>query len=115
LRVLARAQETGKVLPNRNEIGGGVRIARTLANEEAILIIVEEDGTGSIREIGQELNISSRSVHRVLYENRLHPSHYSRVQHFELEDYPVRRNFCVWLLNKEAEDENFISRILFSD
>jgi hypothetical protein len=33
LRVLARAQETRKVLPNRNEIGGG---ARTLANEEAI-------------------------------------------------------------------------------
>jgi hypothetical protein len=39
-------QETGKVLPNRNEIGGGARTARTartLANEEAILNIVEED------------------------------------------------------------------------
>jgi hypothetical protein len=46
LKVLARAQETGKVLPNRNEIGG-VRTARTLANEEAILNIVEEDGTRS--------------------------------------------------------------------
>jgi hypothetical protein len=32
LRVLARAQETGKVLPNRNEIGGSARTARTLAN-----------------------------------------------------------------------------------
>jgi hypothetical protein len=42
LRVLARAQETGKVLPNRNEIGGGARTAWTLANEEAILNIVEE-------------------------------------------------------------------------
>jgi hypothetical protein len=89
LRVLARAQETGKVLPNRNEIGGGARTARTLANEEAILNIVEEDGTRSIREIAQEVDISSRSVHR--------------------------RNVCVWLLNKAAEDENFISRILFSD
>jgi hypothetical protein len=27
LRVLARAQETGKVLPNRNEIGGSARTA----------------------------------------------------------------------------------------
>jgi hypothetical protein len=42
LRVLARAQETGKVLPKRNEIGGGARTARTLANEEAILNIVEK-------------------------------------------------------------------------
>jgi hypothetical protein len=115
LRVLARAQETGKVLPNRNEIGGGARTARTLANEEAILNIVEEDGTRSIREIGQEVDISSRSVHRVLNENILHPFHYTRVQHLEPEDYPARRNVCVWLLNKAAEDENFISRILFSD
>jgi hypothetical protein len=53
LRVLARAQETGKVLLNRYEIGGGARTARTLANEEAILNIVEEDGTRSIREIAQ--------------------------------------------------------------
>jgi hypothetical protein len=41
LRVLARAQEIGKVLPNRNEIGGGARTARILA----ILNRVEEDGT----------------------------------------------------------------------
>jgi hypothetical protein len=115
LRVLARAQETGKVLPNRNEIGGGARTARTLANEEAILNIVEEDGTRSIREIAQEVDISSRSVHRVLNEKRLHPFHYTRVQHLEPEDYPARRFFCVWLLNKAAEVENFISRILFSD
>jgi DNA-binding Lrp family transcriptional regulator len=35
-----------------------------LANEEAILNIVEEDGTRSIREIAQEVDISSRSVLR---------------------------------------------------
>jgi hypothetical protein len=87
LRVLARAQETGKVLPNRNEIGGGARTA-------------EEDGTRSIREIAQEVDISSRSVHRVLNENRLHPLYYTRVQRLEPEDYPARRNVCVWLLNK---------------
>jgi hypothetical protein len=50
-----------------------------------------------------------------LNENRLHAFQYSRVQHLEPEDYPARRNVCVWLLNKAAEDENFISRILFSD
>jgi hypothetical protein len=49
--------------------------------------MVEEDGTRSIGEIAQKLVISSRSVHRVL------------------KDYPIRRNFCVWLLNKAAEYE----------
>jgi hypothetical protein len=64
LRVLARAQETRKLLPNRNETAGGARTARTLANEEAILNIVEEDGIRSIRKIAQEVDISSRSVLR---------------------------------------------------
>jgi hypothetical protein len=86
-----------------------------LANEDAILNIIEEDGTRSMGEITQELDISSRSVHRVLKENRLHPFQYTRVQHLEPEDYPVRRNVCVWLLNKAAEDENFISRVLLLD
>jgi hypothetical protein len=66
-------------------------------------------------EITQELDISSRSVHRVLKENRLHPFQYTRVQHLEPEDYPVQRHFCVWLLNKAAEYENFISWFLLSD
>jgi hypothetical protein len=44
-------------LPNRNEIGGGARTARTLANEGAMLNIVEEDGTRSIREIARDLDI----------------------------------------------------------
>jgi hypothetical protein len=33
----------------------------------------------------------------------------TRVQHLEPEGYPVRRNVCVWLLNKAAESKNFIS------
>jgi hypothetical protein len=101
-------KKQGKFCTNRNEIGGGARTARTLANEVAILNIVEEDGTRSIREIAQEVDISSRSVHRVLNENILHPFHCTRVQHLEPQDYPTRRNVCVWLLNKAAEDENFI-------
>jgi hypothetical protein len=55
------------------------------------------------------------SDRRILMENRLHPFHSTCVQHLEPKDYPVRRNVCVWLLNKAAEDENFISLVLFSD
>jgi hypothetical protein len=62
LKVLARAQETGQVLPNWNEIGVGARSKRTLDNEEAILNIVEEDGTRSIREIAQEIGTSRKFV-----------------------------------------------------
>ena len=109
---MARTQETGQVVPNRKEIGGAPRIARTVQNEEAVLNAVEEDGTRSIAEIARPLGISRTSVHRILKNNRQHPYHYTRVQHLQPEDYPARREFCTWLLNQEP---NFVFRILFSD
>jgi hypothetical protein len=54
--VIARTVVTGQILPNRKEIGGAPRIVRTVENEEAILDAFEE-GTESIREVAQELNI----------------------------------------------------------
>jgi hypothetical protein len=44
------------ILPNRKETGGTPRTVRTVENEEAILDTFEE-GTESIREVAQELNI----------------------------------------------------------
>jgi DNA-binding IclR family transcriptional regulator len=59
---------------------------RTVEIKEAILDAFEE-GPESIREIGQELNISKTSVHRVMTTERRHSYHYRRVQHLQPEDY----------------------------
>jgi predicted DNA-binding protein YlxM (UPF0122 family) len=114
LSAIARTIEAGHILPNRKETGGAPRTVRTVENEEAILDAFEE-GTESIREVAQELNISKTSVHRVMKTERRHPYHYTRVQHLQPEDYPARWEFCTWLLNLEENTPNFVSRILFSD
>jgi hypothetical protein len=81
------------ILPNRKETGGAPRTVRTVENEEAILDTFEE-GTESIREVAQELNIYKTSVHRVMKTERRHPYHYTRVQHLQPEDYLARWEFC---------------------
>jgi hypothetical protein len=89
LNAIARTIETGHILPITKVTGGALRTVRSVENEEAILGAFEE-GTESIREVAQELNISKTSVHRVMKTERRHPYHYTRVQHLQPEDYPAR-------------------------
>jgi hypothetical protein len=79
------------------------------------LNVFEEDGTRRIRTVSREMGLSKSSVQRVLADNRRHPYHYTRVQHLLPEDYPIRREFCLWLINQNDADPHFLSRILFSD
>jgi hypothetical protein len=60
LSAVAQTIETGHILPNRTETGGAPRTVRTVENEDSILYAFEE-GTESIREVAQELNISKTS------------------------------------------------------
>jgi hypothetical protein len=79
------------------------------------LNVFEEDGTPSIRTVSREMGLSKSSVQRVLADNRRHPYHYTRVQHLLPEDYPIRREFCLWLINQNDAHPHFLSRILFFD
>jgi hypothetical protein len=101
--------------PVRREVGGVPRNVRTVEHEEAVLNVFEEDGTRSIQTVSREMGLSKRSVQRVLADNRRHPYHYTRVQHLLREDYPIRREFCLWLINQNDADLHFLSRILLSD
>ncbi|KAH0817016.1 hypothetical protein GEV33_005775 [Tenebrio molitor] len=75
--------------PVRREVGGAPRNVRTVEHEEAVLNVFEEDGTRT--------------------DNRRHPYHYTRVQHLLPEDYPIRREFCLWLINQNEADPHFLS------
>jgi hypothetical protein len=79
------------------------------------LNVFEEDGTRSILTVSREMGLSKSSVQRVLADNRRHPYHYTRVQHLLPEDYPIRREFCLWLINQNDAHPHFLSRILFFD
>ncbi|KAH0811545.1 hypothetical protein GEV33_011246 [Tenebrio molitor] len=96
------------------EVGGTPRNVRTVEHEEAVLNVFEEDGTRSIRTVSREMGLSKSSVQRVPADNRRHPYHYTGVQHLLPEDYPIRREFYLWLINQN-DAPHFLSRILFSD
>jgi hypothetical protein len=115
LKLIARSRETGQMQPVRREVVGVSRNVRTVEHEEAVLNIFEEDGTRSVQTVSREMGLSKSSVQRVLADNRRHPYHYTRVQHILREDYPIRREFCLWLINQNDADLHFLSRILFSD
>jgi hypothetical protein len=114
LKLIAGSRETGQMQPVRREVGGAPRNVRTVEHEEAILNVFEEDGTRSIRTVSCEMGLSKSSVQTVLVNNRRHPYHYTRVQHLLPEDYPIRREFRLWLINQN-DAPHFLSRILFSD
>jgi hypothetical protein len=96
------------------EVGGSPRNVRTVEHEEVVFNVFEEDGTRSIRTVSREMALSKSSVERVPADNRRHPYHYTGVQHLLPEDYPIRREFYVWLINQN-DAPHFLSRILFSD
>jgi hypothetical protein len=96
------------------EVTVAPRNVGTVEHEEAVLNVFEEDGTRSIRTVSREMGLSKSSVQRVLADNRRHPYHYTRVQHLLPEDYPIRRDFYLWLINQN-DASHFLSRILFSD
>jgi hypothetical protein len=116
LKLIARSRQTGQMQPVRREVGGAPRNVRTVEHEEVVLNVFEEDGTRSIRTVYREMGLSKSSVQRVLAANRrTHPYHNTRIQHLLPEDYPIRREFCLWLINQNDADPHFLSRILFSD
>jgi hypothetical protein len=115
LKLIARSRETGQLQPVRREVGDASRNVRTVEHEEAVLNVFAEDDTRSIRTVSREMGLSKSSVQRILADNRRHPYHYTRVQHLLPEDYPIRREFCLWLINQNESDSHFLSRILFSD
>lgn len=115
LRTITRTRETGQVVPLRKGIGGAPKRIRTVENEEAVLNAFEENSRKSIREVARELDISRSTVQRVMKNDRQHPFHFTRVQHLQPEDYPARVEFCLWLLEQENLQPNFVSNIMFSD
>jgi hypothetical protein len=100
LKLIARGRETGQMQQFEEEVGAVSRNVRTVEHEEAVLNVFEEDGTRSIRTVSREMGLSKSSVQRVLADNRRHPYHYRRVQHLLPEHYPIRREFCLWLINQ---------------
>lgn len=83
--------------------------------EDQILQMVEREPTTSTRKISSELGVSHTTVWRTIRNQQLYPFHFQKVQALTPADYPPRQQFCRWLLNRCAEEPNFVAHILFTD
>lgn len=113
LRLNNRTRDTGVLNPVRR--GLVPYAARVPAAEERVLDALDADTTRSIRTIAQMCNMSYTTTQRILKNNHLHPYHHTKVQDLFPADYPRRFLFCQWLLERHAEDPDFVHRILFTD
>ena len=110
-----RLRETGSFANNQGADRGRQRYVRVPNLEEMIIDAIEEEPGASTRGIAREFNVSSSLVHRVLKEDGLNPYHKTRVQALNPADYPLRAEFCEWLLRVSIDNSNFISNIMWTD
>lgn len=88
---------------------------RTPQLEERILDIITRNPGTSTRRIAAAEGVSKCTVWNVLHDQMLYPYHVQRVQGLQPTDYHPRRNFFQWFLRMDAENPQFLSRILFTD
>lgn len=109
-----RLRDTGSLQPNRGRDGGAHR--RPVNVENAVLDLVRNDPTISIRRISRQLpGVPRMTIWRILRNNNLHPYHFQRVHALIEPDHYSRVRFCEWLLNQHAQDGNFTLKVIFSD
>lgn len=114
LRTAQRLHESGSVLPRKRDCGR-LRTERNVRNVGTILRAIEQEPESSIRVIAREHDMSYSTVQRILKGEQLHAYHYTSVQDLREEDYPLRRRFCENFLRRVNEDQDFPSRVIFSD
>lgn len=113
-RIHERLVETGSFEKRSSHCGRPISI-RTPDLEERVLHHIEENNGSSTRGIAGTENVSHVTVWKILREQLLYPYHLQRVQGLSETDIPPRKAFCTWLLQMCAQDQTFLSTILFTD
>lgn len=108
-----RLLETGKVAKRSSE--GRPISVRTPDLEEAVLEDVGQDPSTSTRRLAVRHNVSQNTINTILHQQLLYPYHILRVQALTPNDFNGRLVFCQWLLRQCAADQDFLSKIIFTD
>ena len=82
---------------------------------ERILAEIEANPTSSTRRVGRILGCSHQKVHKTLKSERLHPYHFTPVQNLHPGDPQPRLEFCQLMLQRQRENDNYFSRICWTD
>jgi hypothetical protein len=68
--------------------------------DEEVLELVARDPYTSCRKISRNIGVSHSTVWRILHSNLLYAFHIQTVQALTPNDYPLRIEFCQWLLQR---------------
>lgn len=106
-----RLRETGNPAPAKAIRPHEVNVE----HEEAVVNAVIDNPSISTRRIAHNLHVSQNFVWRVLNREVLHPYHLQNVQALQPGDAQQRLAFCHWLLQQHAQNNDFISHVVWSD
>jgi hypothetical protein len=84
-------------------------------DEELTLACVAVNPKVSTREIEVQVNVAKTTASRILRKHKFIPYKLHVSQTLQPNDYLRRRTFCRWVINKMAENDDFINRILWTD
>lgn len=106
-------QETASALKRKPP--GRERTVRTPTNVAAVREAMERNPRRSALHLSLELNVSDRSIRRILHDCKFHPYKIQVVQQLQENDLAARMQFCQEMLNRMENDENFIHNLFMSD
>jgi len=110
--IAQRLRERGTYIPLTE--GGRSRNARTVQQEQRILVHVAANPGTSTRRISSAGGVHRSTVRRILHEGRLYPYHLQRVQGLKPKDLPSRVRFCQWCLKQCVRHPQFLWKLLFT-
>lgn len=84
-------------------------------NVFSVVGAVIENPNISQNQISENTNVSQASISRILKKHRFHPYKIKLFQEMYGNDFDKRIEFCMWVLDKVAENTNFFDNVLFSD
>lgn len=100
----------------QKKIGGSRKSVRTLANVERVRVSVTRSPTRSARKQALALQISRRSLGRILHQDlHFHPYKIQVVQELKESDYNRRVMFCDEILTLKNEVPNLSDLLIMSD
>lgn len=112
-RLLNQFKESGSVCYKKPK-----KAKPVTENEENVFTVIGsviENPNISQSQISENTSISQASISRILRAHSFHPYKIQLCQELYGNDFYNRSEFCMWVLEKAGENENFSNDILFSD
>lgn len=112
-RLYTKFQQTGSVADAPR--AGRPRSMTTEANMETVALSYVEEANVSARRLARELQISDRSIRRMLKRMNYRAYRPRLIHALHEDDYDRRLEFCEWFIGCQEDDNQFYRSILWSD